>query len=430
MLLTLPRATLLDALSVASTPVDSSASQPILQTVRLTMLDGLDIVGTDLVTTVVAHLNVTGTPGGCCVNARTLSERVKLMPEGDVKLTLSTPSAETGTVLVIEGGKRRFSMAVRDAVEFPKGVDVRDATGEPVPAVALAALLDRGASAMSDDRGAQAVTRVAAFSTIEDGWTEIGSASTREAASSAAETGLAASREVLIPHRGVEVLRRFLSGKGEVRVEVAVAHGAGSAAPSMVLYASRETATGRLTLCIQLADGRIVPPSGHQYRMFYAQTEAMSARTIMVSRVAALESLTAVSSASELHQVTIHAADNRLKISARATEVNENASDEIACTMASPNDVISVILSGDSICKILALATSERVSIRVANEDPRSGAPMPVIVKEIGELEARAWWLTMPMLPRVSEKKPEPKRKKKADANTDVAEVDPNEMEE
>lgn len=402
MMLTLPRATLLDALTVASAPVDSSAAQPILQTVRLTMLNGLDIVGTDLVTTAVAHVNVAGTPGGCCANARTLADRVKLMPEGDVKLTLSTPSREIGSTLTIEGGRRRFSISVRDVDEFPKGIDVREAKGEAVPVATLAALLDRGACAMSEDRGAHAVTRVTPFTT-KDGWTEVGSASTREAASSASETGLAPHREVLIPHRGVEILRRFLSGKGEVRIEVD-ANGVTNTA--QYLFASRTTATGRITLGIQLADGRLVPETGHQYRMFYAQVEKMPARTFTVHRLAALEALTAIASAAKLHQVTVRVADNRLAIAGRG-EGADNANDDLPCTMSRADDVIDVILSGDSVCKMLALATSETVSIRVADRDAQSGAPMPVVIKEIGELDARAWWLTMPILPRSYETRDE-----------------------
>lgn len=405
MLLSIPRSTLLDALGAASMPVDSSAAQPILQSVRLTMGDGaLEILGSDLLTSVVARVTVSGTPGGCCANARTLAERVKLMPDGcTVKLSLSAASKEAGSVLLIEGGQRRFSMSVRDTAEFPKGIVVREPTGNPVPVAALAVLLDRGACAMSDDRGSQAVTRVTALSTTEDGWTEVGSASMREAASSAVETGLVAFREVLVPYRGVEILRRFLSGKGEARFEV----DASDATAARMLYASRETSAGRVTLGIQLAEPTIVPPTGHQYRMFYAQTEAMAARTFIVNRVAVLESITAVAAASDLHQVTIHAADGCLKVSGKAEA--EDATDELACDMSKSGDVVDAILSGDSICKMIALATSEKVSIRVANPDPNSGTPMPVVVREIGELDARAWWLTMPIMPRFVETRPEAK---------------------
>lgn len=409
--ITIARNLLLDALSVASAPVDSDPSQPILATIKLTLLpavslgNDLELVGTDLTTTAVSRVPAEGTEGSCCANARTIIERVKLMPEGPVRLRLEKASnGARGGTLYIEGGSRRFAMAVRDADEFPAAAEIaKTAGGEAIPVATMASLLDRGGSAMSEDRGAQAIKRVVAIRT-EDGWTETGSACNNAGASSGLETGLEDHPEVLLPARGVEIMRRFFGGKGDVRVAVI----------DRRIVATRD----RASVAVVLADPSIAPPTGHQYRMFgeYAE-KAEKAVTITVSRALILDAVSAVASASEMHQVELHGGDGKLRIVGRSDQ-GEPAEDEIACTI---DGAIESIVSGDLLTKMLRLAGTDTVTIRV----PLITTNLPMMIREVGELDAQAWWIIMPIMPSAYHSRPEAKtaeKEKKKESKADAPE--------
>jgi DNA polymerase III sliding clamp (beta) subunit (PCNA family) len=240
-------------------------------------------------------------------------------------------------------------------------------------------LLERGATAISQDKGQHGIKKVMGIRTL-DGWTEMATADSSQAASSATEAGLADFSEVLIPSRGVENLRRFLGGKGDVRVEVR----------DGVLYATRGTSS----MSVRAADPTIAPAKGYFHLIhgnFLESTEQIPARTITVNRAIARETVAAISSAAEMGQVEVTAAGSRMIVRGRG-ERGEQAEDEVICQIdAGPE--LKVILSGETVAKILGLAASDRVTIRIAENNG------PVLVKEIGELEARAFWLTMPIMP-------------------------------
>src|SRR5882724_698621 len=400
--LTIQRQSLIDALSIASAPVDSDPQQPILASVRLTLGADLELVGTDLVTTAVAHVPADGHEGACCANARTLIERVKLLPEGTIRLRLESTAAIRGGTLHIEGGSRKFALAVRDAGEFPATAEIsKPAGGNAVASSVLASLLDRGGSAMSDDKGAQAIKRVVAITTA-DGWTETGSACNNAGASSGLDTGLPDHVEALIPFRGVEILRRFFGGKGNVRLEII----------DRRIVASRDASS----VAVLLADPTIAPASGHQYRGFGGFAEkAENAITITVSRAAIIDAVSAIASASEMHQVELYAEGDKLRIVGRSDQ-GEPAEDEIACLT---DGKVESIVSGDLLTKMLRLATSDKVTIRIP---PPIETPQPMMIKEIGELDARAWWIIMPIMPSAYKSRPEAKKaSEKPNGDTSVA---------
>lgn len=413
MILSAPRTALLDALSIASTPVDSDPAQPILSSLRLTATaSGLEILGTDLLTTAVSRVPVTDvTPGACAANARTLADRVKLMPEGTVRLRLDGPVG-VGSTLTIEGGSRRMAMSVRSVEEFPR-VDARAAAGESVSVAVLSALLDRGATAMSPDKGAQPFKRVSAIRTV-DGWTEISSASSGECAYTAVETGLADFPEIMIPYRGVEILRRFVGGKGTVTIEMR----------DGVIYITRDAHS----LCVRAADPTIAPSAGYFASWtfpFRDHADSLVARTITVHRLMARETIAAISSASEMGQVEVTAASGRMRVSGRSDQ-GERAEDEVICSVDGDagSGEVKVILSGETVAKVLGLAASERVSIRIAENNGE------VVIKEIGELEARAFWLTMPIMPTAyagRESAQKAPRKSKAATKTKETPAEPDE---
>jgi DNA polymerase III sliding clamp (beta) subunit (PCNA family) len=386
--ISIARALLLDALSVASAPVDSDPTQPILASVKLT-LGGFDlqIVGTDLTTTAVASVPADGKEGACCANARTIIERVKLLPDGVVRLRLE-PAANgaRGGTLHIEGGSRRFAMAVRDADEFPAAAEIdKPANGNAVPVAMIAALLDRGGTSMSDDKSAQIVQRVVAITTKE-GWTEVGSACRHSSASAGIETGISDHAEVLVPARGIEILRRFFGGKGDARVSVI----------DRRIVASRE----RSSVAVTLADS-----TAALYRIFGTlPMKAETAVTITVNRAVLLDAVSAVASASEMHRVELHGtpgeagAPGKLRIVGRSDQ-GEPAEDEIACVI---DGSVESIVSGDLLTKMLRLAGTETVTIRI----PPITTAYPMMIREVGELDAQAWWIVMPIMPNAYHSRP------------------------
>lgn len=147
---TSPRRSLLASLARCLGVADKKSSMPIINNVLLeTEAKGVRIAATDL------YLSVTGTveaqvarPGGVAVGARTLFDRVKAMPDGDV--TVETD--KTGVVVRAAGSKRRFTCHSVPATEYPALPEpASDATRMAMPASKLLGLIKRTEHAISDD---------------------------------------------------------------------------------------------------------------------------------------------------------------------------------------------------------------------------------------------------------------------------------------
>ncbi len=380
---TLPKSALVDAITVASTAIDNDHPQPILASVKATVAPGTVLfTGSDLSTTAMARAAAdTANTQEFVANARTMVERCKLMPDGPVTLKL-----ETANTLVITGGTRRFTMAIRDVADYPK-TDARDAKGPSLSVAALASIIDRGGMAMSKEKGRPAIQTCISLRT-DDGWTEVGAANSSYASCDAIETGLPNHAPVLIPTRGVEILRKFIAGKGTVQFEVDADRG--------WLYATRDETR---SLAVRLADPNVQP-----YRAFREATEKVKANTITVIRGFALDTVRAITAVCEMGQVEVSAGHGRFIVKGRS-DTGELAEDEM---MAETDDgPVATIMSGLVLSQVLSLASSERVTIRVANDGH------PIIVREVGGNESRAWWLLMPVRPSSYEERPVKKAKVK-----------------
>lgn len=124
--LTISKTELSRGLYLTQSIVEKRTTMPILVNLLLTALNGeLTIASTDLEITSVATLSASvKSRGSTTVNAKVLSDIVKELPEGDVKLELTD-----GERLEITAGKSKFRVIGTSSEEYPGlpgiGVDVK-----------------------------------------------------------------------------------------------------------------------------------------------------------------------------------------------------------------------------------------------------------------------------------------------------------------
>lgn len=118
---TIEKATLLKALDRAKSVTDAKSTMPILSHVRLeaepdTLHGALHVGATDLFMSIETTVSCSvDEEGGVCLNAKDLYDRLKLMPDGDVKFTLSANS------VTIKAAKapRKFVLPGLALTEYP-----------------------------------------------------------------------------------------------------------------------------------------------------------------------------------------------------------------------------------------------------------------------------------------------------------------------
>ncbi len=133
MKISVEKTTLLKALDRCKSVTDAKSTMAILSHVRLIadpdeLMGCLKIGATDLFQSVETKISASvDEEGSICVNARDLYDRVKQMPDGDVKLSLD------GLALIVKAGKgpRKFKIHGIPVVEFPS-LPKQTSNAEPI----------------------------------------------------------------------------------------------------------------------------------------------------------------------------------------------------------------------------------------------------------------------------------------------------------
>lgn len=117
MKISVDKTTLLKSLDRCKSVTDAKSTMPVLGQVRLEVTDNKLLIGaTDLFQAVETEVTCdVSETGSICVNARDLYDRVKQMPDGDVKLTLDS------LALIVKAAKsaRKFKLHGIPVSEFP-----------------------------------------------------------------------------------------------------------------------------------------------------------------------------------------------------------------------------------------------------------------------------------------------------------------------
>ncbi len=124
----------LDSLSraVASRPI-----RPILNGVLFELKDGLTMTATDMEFTVRSKIPAIVEEGSFVVDAKTIYEIVKSLPEDEVKFSIE------GQKLDISSGKTKFQIFIQDASEYPDVKIPSDGVLYEMDRVKLAEMIDR-----------------------------------------------------------------------------------------------------------------------------------------------------------------------------------------------------------------------------------------------------------------------------------------------
>lgn len=269
-----PRNSLLEAATACATVANTKGTMPILACAKLDFERGT-VAATDLeVATTVEFGGKTEGNSSICINAKALAERVRMMPDGDVTISVTDNTA------TIKSGKRYYSLKTFPGEEFP-AIPQFDGDGVRVERLPLLDAISSTIYAVSQD-----VTRLHLHSllvTAEDG--ELLCAATDGHRLSIDRQPIEWSlQEALIPLNGALRIKKLLEdAKDQDTVTIGVNGQLGGGSNRIDWFVS----AGFTELSVKLVDA-LFPP----YQQVVPETTEAQHR---VSRLALLDAVRAVS---------------------------------------------------------------------------------------------------------------------------------------
>lgn len=215
MKITCDRDELTKALARARSVGAAKAPMPILSTVLIRKVGAghIQLAATDL--EVGFSTNVSAKVDGdelVCIHAGDLFERVKAMPEGDVKIDATAKSC----VVTAKGSKRRFERAALPGDKFPQLPKMTDGVGFSIEAQALGAMLSAVHFVVEQDSSRAPGNLLVRWSPGK--LRLVGCSNHRMSIEERADDGITGTGETLIPFRAVGELRKLLDTDGKVSV--------------------------------------------------------------------------------------------------------------------------------------------------------------------------------------------------------------------
>jgi DNA polymerase-3 subunit beta len=205
---------LVSALARARSIGASKTPMPILSTVQLKPVGNqLQLAATDLE---VGY--TTSIPAKCdgeelvCIHAGDLLDRVKAMPDGEVKLDATAKAV----VVTAKGSKRRFERAALSGAEFPALPSMGDGAGFDIESQALGAMLSAVHFAVEPDASRAPGNLLIRWS---PGRLILAACNShRISIEERVDPTISGSGETLVPFRAVGELRKLLDTESKVRV--------------------------------------------------------------------------------------------------------------------------------------------------------------------------------------------------------------------
>lgn len=338
---------------------DKKSAMPILADVLLKAEgNALRVSATDL------YRSVQGTtecevakPGGVCINASDLRERLAAMPDGPVRLRVHKDRAELTAV----GTKRRFLLSIQDAEDFPQTDGMKDipnsSTLVQVSHGVLLSLIDRVHLAVSQD-ATRAHVNSCLFESFPSGLRLVATDGHRLSVATVGElTGEAVS--ALVPRTALLELRKLLSAAEDAFLYL---YGGGTAYLATGTQDGDDTKDQFLFSC-KLVDAQFPP---------YQQVIPKDSKyTVTVARVPFIDALRAASVASSDRTggVALEFGPESIRITAQSPEGGE-ASDEVAST-GGPSDPASIGFNAGYLVDALSVLDTDEVTISFSGElDP------------------------------------------------------------
>jgi DNA polymerase-3 subunit beta len=343
-------------LARAAGAAQAKSTLPSLAMCHLDARDGrLTATTTDLVVSERSSAEAAvKTAGSICVDARKLTDTVKLLPPGDVKLRVQ------GNALELRVGKSKHRFGTTPGDEFP-AVPASDA-GEHVATIAsdeLLRVIAQGGYAMSSDSTRPHLCGVM-LELADDRVTAISTDGHRLAIASGPAKHSAAQK-LLVPAKGVAELKKLCAGAEQVEFRT---HGA-----RMLLLSAGETTVSCMLGDEQFPPWQKVVPKSHEHRVTVA-------RELLID---ALRRAQVVSSASIGGGVRLVFGDGDLSIYAEDAVSGGDAHEAVECDASF---ALTIGLASGYFLQALSALTTEEVVLEL------SGALDPVVVKGLGDEQA------------------------------------------
>lgn len=337
--------------------VDKKSTMPVLGNVLLETVgkDGLRLAATDLYLAVSGRIDATvERQGSVALGARDLYERVKMMPEGQVTLEVNDGAA---TTIRAQGSARRYTVHGMPGEEFPSLPEPDgDADWLELEIAAMSRLLAATHFSISSDE-----TRLHLSSALFE-WdgSRVRMVTTdghRLSKMEIAAKGSTANASMLIPHKGVQELRRLC--------DEALSELSDEETPKLRLVQSGPSVFFELAgfrFSVKLVDAQFPP---------YQQViPAQSERAVRAPRLAFAEALKAVSLAASDRTggVKLTLSPGRIRVESESPEAGEGF-DEIPVEY--DGSEVTIGFNAQYFLQVLAAMPDDEVMLGISGElDP------------------------------------------------------------
>lgn len=345
------------ALSRVQSVADKKSAMPILTNVLIVAdASGVRLAATDLTLAVTAHCKADVRKGGTvALPARHVFEVVKVLPDGDVTVTV-----EKNFSARIKSGKRRFDLSGMPGEDFPTLPDPSKVTLTLIPADDVADLIALTQFSMSTDDTRPHLS-AALFELAGEVLRVVTTDGHRLSKAERKISGMKAQSKLLIPQKAVHELKRMVD---ELRAEKKDATsgpltvGIGAASSQGPVFFQRDG----MTLSSKLVDAAF--PSYEQV------IPSATDRTVTASRTALLDALKAVSlvASDRTSGVKLQVNSSRMLITSENPEIGAG-SDEIDASLQGPD--VTIGFNSKYLTDALSALTSEEVALELSGElDP------------------------------------------------------------
>ncbi len=346
------------ALSRVQSVADKKASMPILGNVLIVGdASGIRLAATDMTLAVTAHCKAdVRKPGTVALPARHIFDVVKVLPEGDVTLTV-----EKNFSARIKSGKRRFDLSGMPGEDFPAFPDPSKVSLTQVPADDLADLIAMTQFSMSTDDTRPHLS-AALFEMAGETLRVVTTDGHRLSKAERRVTGMKGASKLLIPLKAVHELKRMVdelrAEKKEAGAQGPATIGLGAASSQGPVFFQREG----MTLSSKLVDAAF--PSYEQV------IPSATDRTVTASRTALLDALRAVSlvASDRTSGVKLAVSATRMIITSENPDIGAGM-DEIDASLQGPD--VTIGFNSKYLTDALSALTSDEVALELSGElDP------------------------------------------------------------
>ena len=300
MQITIPRDELLKPVSLVAGVVERRQTLPILSFIKARLAEGrLTLTGTDLEIEMSVEIEAGKGDAEFTVPARKLFDICRALPEGS-NITLSNQ----GEKILLKAGKSRFTLQTLPAKDFPAIDTTTWELALTAKQSTLKALFERTQFCMAQ----QDVRYYLNGLCLELGPTEMRAVATdghRMAISQMEASGVPASRQIIVPRKGIHEMARLLDAS-DVAVEVQIA-------PNHL----RLKTHGGVVFTTKLIDGR--------FPDYTKVVPASLTKTVVLDRIAFREALgrVAILSNEKYRGVRLNLSSGALSVSAHNPEQEE-----------------------------------------------------------------------------------------------------------